>query len=110
VGKADSLRLMSDGFAVDDGDLELFDNGLVNGVTLDGMLAWNCGQKAWETYEILDCASICSQNDRSSVIRSSTLRLCVYSAQVELFPHLLHEFVDVPAVLGTDGTGIGDTV
>jgi hypothetical protein len=33
------LRLMSDRFAVDDCDLELFDNGLVNGVTLDGTLA-----------------------------------------------------------------------
>ena len=33
------MWLMSDRFAIDDGDLELFDNGLVNGVTLGNMLA-----------------------------------------------------------------------
>jgi hypothetical protein len=41
MGKSDSLRLMPDGLTVDDCDLELFDNGFVDGVTLGETLAQN---------------------------------------------------------------------
>jgi hypothetical protein len=39
MGKSDSLGLMPDGFTIDDCDLELFNNGLVDGVTLGEKLA-----------------------------------------------------------------------
>lgn len=63
-----------------------------------------------QAYEVLDCACIGAQHNRRRVIGCSTLGLGIDSAQPELIPHHLHQLINVPPVLRTDGTGVGNPV
>ena len=63
-----------------------------------------------ETYEIFNSACVGSQHNRCSVVGCLSLRLSVDSPEVELIPHHLQQFINVPAVLGTDGAGVGNPV
>ncbi len=56
-----------------------------------------------QTYEIFDGGFVGPQDNRGAVIWLLALGLGVNTLEVELFPHGLHQLVDIPAVLGADG-------
>lgn len=63
VTESYSLRLMLDRFAVNNGLAELFDDGLVNGITLQVRRLvdpWVTKGAKVSTYEIFDGTSICT--------------------------------------------------
>ena len=62
------------------------------------------------TYEIFNGGCVGSQHNRCSVVGCLSLRLSVDSPEVELIPHHLQQFVNVPAVLGTNRAGVGNPV
>lgn len=111
VRKTDPLWLMSHRLSVHNGDLELLHDGLVNSIALYHYVNREQTSRCRVmTYEILDCASACSKHNWSCVIWHFTLWLGVDSSETKLLPHLFHEFVDVPAMLGANWASIWDTV
>lgn len=113
MSETHSLRLMLDRGAIDDGMLELLDDGLVDGVTL-----WTTSASPPEagragsvvTYKIFDGAGGGAQHHRRAIIRQLSLGLRIDPTQVQVLPHHLHQLVQIPAVLGADGAGVGNPV
>lgn len=100
VTQAYPLRLVLDGFAVHNSRLKLLYNRPVDGVTLkDVLVGSRRGRRSCVTYEILNSAPVCSQHDRGRIVRLFSFRLCVNSLQAQLFPHRLHQLIDVPTML-----------
>lgn len=67
-------------------------------------------EQASVTYKVLDATGVLPQNNRRVVIRGLAFRLRIDAPELKLFPHLLQQLVDIPAVLGADGTRVGDPV
>ena len=63
-----------------------------------------------DTDKVFNGACILSQNDRCVVIGSFAFWFRIDSSELKFLPHLLQQFVNVPAVLGTDGAGIGYSI
>lgn len=62
------------------------------------------------TYKVLHGALGRAQHDRRRVVGHLALGLGVDADEVELFPHSLHQLVNVPPVLRADGHRVGDAV
>ena len=76
----------------------------------NGQTLAQVGEQGRASHKILDRASAFLKYDWGGVVRRFAFWLGVYSSQLQLVPHQLHELVDVPVVFGTDGTGVGDAV
>lgn len=61
-------------------------------------------------YEVFDRAGILPQHNGRVVVGRLPFRLGVYSSKIQLLPHLLEQFIDVPAVLGADGARVRDAI
>jgi hypothetical protein len=62
------------------------------------------------TDKVFDSASVRPQHDWSAVVRHPALGFRVDPTQVQLFPHLFEQFVNVPSMFGADGTGVRNPV
>lgn len=122
MGQANTLRLMLDRLAVNDGCLENLRNTSMNSVTLHIKTISNPVLHEFEgtkgrkyegngqAYKIFNGAARSSEHDGLRVIWLLALGLCVHSNQAELVPHGLHQLINVPSVLRADGNSIGDSV
>jgi len=115
--QADSLWLVFDRLSIHDGVLELVDNGLVDlvtaakrvrvvyltrRVTLTSLRLY----QPWTVARLVPCnQAFCLGQSVSCSLHGScqhTLRFSVYTSKVQLFPHHLQQFIDVPAMFGAD--------
>lgn len=91
VGEADSLRLVLDRLAVDDGALELLDNGPMDGVALL-LGCWSAcvsgvnTEKGERAYKVFDRALVGAEDDGRRVVWHLALGLGVDSDEVQLLP------------------------
>ena len=90
---ATALRVVLDAGAPDDRALHLFQKSLVNSVA-----------------EVLNRAGLARDNYRCLVVGNLAFGLGVDSNEVEVFPDFLHQLIEIPLVLGTDGHVMGELV
>ena len=89
----DSLWIMLNTGAPDDSTLHLTQQRLMDSVT-----------------EVAHCAPCARNDDRCLIVWNLALGLRVYTDQVEVVPHLLHELIKVPFILGADGHVVGELI
>jgi hypothetical protein len=98
VCQAYALWLMLDRLAVDYCLSELLYDGLVDRVALCALLASLPPLPKIKTYKVLHCASRRPEHDGSGIVGHFALGLRVDADEVQLVPHLLQQFVDIPAM------------
>ena len=90
---AAALRVVLDAGAPDDRALHLFQKSLVNSVA-----------------EVLNRAELARNNHRCLVVGDLAFRLGVDSNKVEVGPDFLHQLIEIPLILRTDGHVMGELV